>query len=122
MPVAVGTSLVVIAMKSFAGFAGHLSSVQIDWRLAGLVTAAAVSACWSAAGSSGWSTRPHCAGVRVVRPAMASVILAEEAHPAIGAVAAGLTVLAAGMLFACTRYAHCPMRRLMDRPRVGAAV
>ncbi|WP_405107723.1 sulfite exporter TauE/SafE family protein [Micromonospora sp. NBC_01405] len=42
MPVAVGTSLVVIAMKSFAGLAGYLSSVSIDWRLAAVVTAAAV--------------------------------------------------------------------------------
>ncbi|WP_433342274.1 sulfite exporter TauE/SafE family protein [Micromonospora sp. CA-111912] len=42
MPVAVGTSLVVIAMKSFAGLAGYLSSVSIDWRLAAAVTAAAV--------------------------------------------------------------------------------
>jgi uncharacterized membrane protein YfcA len=42
MPVAVGTSLVVIAMKSFAGFAGYLSSVHINWGLAAAVTAAAV--------------------------------------------------------------------------------
>ncbi|MBY8870623.1 sulfite exporter TauE/SafE family protein [Micromonospora sp. PLK6-60] len=42
MPVAVGTSLVVIAMKSFAGLAGYLSSVQINWGLAVAVTAAAV--------------------------------------------------------------------------------
>ncbi|MET8910101.1 sulfite exporter TauE/SafE family protein [Micromonospora sp. NPDC004551] len=42
MPVAVGTSLVVIAMKSFAGLAGYLSSVSIDWGLALAVTAAAV--------------------------------------------------------------------------------
>ena len=42
MPVAVGTSLVVIALKSFAGLAGYLSSVQIHWGLAGAVTAAAV--------------------------------------------------------------------------------
>ena len=34
MPIAVGTSLVVIAMKSFAGFAGYLSSVQVDWTMA----------------------------------------------------------------------------------------
>jgi uncharacterized membrane protein len=39
---AVGTSLLVIAMKSFAGFAGYLSSTPIDWTLAALVTAAAV--------------------------------------------------------------------------------
>ncbi|MEU8233277.1 sulfite exporter TauE/SafE family protein [Actinoplanes sp. NPDC048967] len=43
MPVAVGTSLVVIAMKSFAGFAGYLSEVPINWGLAGAVTLAAVA-------------------------------------------------------------------------------
>lgn len=42
MPVAVGTSLIVIAMKSGAGLAGYLSSVSIDWPLAAAVTAAAV--------------------------------------------------------------------------------
>ncbi|PGH45266.1 hypothetical protein COO58_13145 [Micromonospora sp. WMMA1996] len=42
MPVAVGTSLVVIAMKSFAGLGGYLSSVQINWGLAAAVTAAAI--------------------------------------------------------------------------------
>lgn len=42
MPVAVGTSLLVIAMKSFAGFAGYLSATSIDWTLAAAVTAAAV--------------------------------------------------------------------------------
>jgi hypothetical protein len=42
MSVAVGTSLLVISMKSFAGLAGYLSSVHIDWGLATLVTAAAV--------------------------------------------------------------------------------
>lgn len=42
MPVAVGTSLVVIAMKSLAGLAGYLSTVSLDWRLATAVTAAAV--------------------------------------------------------------------------------
>jgi uncharacterized membrane protein YfcA len=43
MPVAVGTSLLVIAMKSFAGLAGYLTSVQIDWPLASAVTVAAVA-------------------------------------------------------------------------------
>ncbi|HET6969007.1 MAG TPA: sulfite exporter TauE/SafE family protein [Ornithinibacter sp.] len=42
MPVAVGTSLLVIAMKSFAGLAGYLSSVTIDWGLALAVTGMAV--------------------------------------------------------------------------------
>lgn len=42
MSVAVGTSLLVIAMKSFAGLAGYLSSVSIDWTLAAAVTAMAM--------------------------------------------------------------------------------
>ncbi|MGJ7441766.1 sulfite exporter TauE/SafE family protein [Aquipuribacter sp. MA13-6] len=42
MSAAVGTSLLVIAMKSFAGLGGYLASVQIDWALAAAVTAAAV--------------------------------------------------------------------------------
>lgn len=39
---AVGTSLFVIALQSFAGFAGHIGHVSLDWRLAGVVTGAAV--------------------------------------------------------------------------------
>lgn len=42
MTTAVGTSLVVISMKSFAGFAGYLGHVSIDWKLAALVTGMAV--------------------------------------------------------------------------------
>lgn len=42
MSAAVGTSLVVIAMKSFAGLAGYLASVSVDWTLATAVTVAAV--------------------------------------------------------------------------------
>lgn len=42
MPLAVGTSLLVIAMKSFAGFAGHLSHVEVNFGLAAMISAAAV--------------------------------------------------------------------------------
>lgn len=42
MPTAIGTSLVVIAMKSMAGLGGYLASVQIDWAMAAAVTGAAV--------------------------------------------------------------------------------
>lgn len=42
MSIAVGTSLVVIAMKSGAGLLGYLASTTIDWALAGGVTAMAV--------------------------------------------------------------------------------
>jgi hypothetical protein len=43
MATAVGTSLLVIAMKSAAGLAGYLHSVHIHWGLALAVTAAAVA-------------------------------------------------------------------------------
>ncbi|MEE1942927.1 sulfite exporter TauE/SafE family protein [Streptomyces sp. TRM 70361] len=43
MPVAVGTSLLVIAMKSTAGFAGYLTTVPVDWALTAAVTSAAVA-------------------------------------------------------------------------------
>jgi uncharacterized protein len=42
MPVAVGTSLLVISMKSFAGFAGYATSVPINWQVTLLVTAGAI--------------------------------------------------------------------------------
>jgi hypothetical protein len=42
MPEAVGTSLLVIALQSFAGFAGHVGHVQLDWTLSLVVTGAAV--------------------------------------------------------------------------------
>jgi uncharacterized membrane protein YfcA len=43
MEIAVGTSLVVIAMKSFAGLAGYLGHVDLDWPLTLAVTAAAIA-------------------------------------------------------------------------------
>lgn len=42
MRLAVGTSLMVIALKSFAGFAGHASQVTLDWPLVLGLTAAAL--------------------------------------------------------------------------------
>ncbi len=42
MGVAVGTSLLVIAMKSLGGLAGYLSAVSLDWGLVLAVTVAAV--------------------------------------------------------------------------------
>lgn len=39
---AVGTSLLVIALQSFAGLAGHIGYVELDWSLATTVTGAAV--------------------------------------------------------------------------------
>ncbi len=43
MPTAVGTSLVIIAMKSFAGLAGYLGTVNLDWPAAGTIVVAAAT-------------------------------------------------------------------------------
>ena len=122
MPVAVGTSLVVIAMQSFAGFAGHLASEQIDWRLAAFITAAAVVGALIGGRLIAFvnpATLRQLFGWFVLL--MASVILAQEVNPAVGAAAAGLTVIAAGMSIACTRYAHCPLRRLIAPTSAAAS-
>lgn len=122
MPVAVGTSLIVIAMKSFAGLGGYLASVQIDWAVAGAVTAAALVGGLIGARLTALvdpDALRKAFGWFVL--AMASVILSQEIHPAVGIVAATLTVLAAGMTFACTRYAYCPMRRVVGRHGAAAA-
>lgn len=53
MRAAVGTSLLVIAMKSFAGFGGYLANVSVDWSLAALVTGAAVVGSFGGAALAG---------------------------------------------------------------------
>lgn len=122
MPIAVGTSLVVISMQSFAGFAGHLASEQIDWRLAAFVTAAAVVGALIGGRLIAFvdpATLRQAFGWFVL--IMASLILAEEVNREVGAAAAGLTIVAAGMAFACKRYAHCPWRRLVRRQPASAS-
>lgn len=86
MRAAVGTSLLVIAMKSFAGFAGYLESVSVDWPLALAVTAAAVL------GSLGGATLASRLPQRLLRRGfawfvvvMAVFILVQEVPRAFGA-------------------------------------
>lgn len=43
---AIATSLVVIAMQSFAGLAGHLGHVDLDWPITVAVTVMAVAGSW----------------------------------------------------------------------------
>jgi uncharacterized membrane protein YfcA len=110
MPAAVGTSLVIISMQSFAGFAGHLATEQIDWRLAAYVTAAAVVG----ALIGGRLTASLDATVLRVMFGwfvllMAALILAEEVDPALGATLAVVTLAGA----ACTKFVRCPLRRLV---------
>jgi uncharacterized membrane protein YfcA len=42
MRAAIGTSLFVIALQSFAGFAGHAGVVAVDWSLVAAVTSASI--------------------------------------------------------------------------------
>ncbi|NLU83270.1 sulfite exporter TauE/SafE family protein [Rhodococcus sp. HNM0569] len=121
MPVAVGTSLVVIAMNTFAGFAGHLSAVSIDWPLAGAVTAAAVA---GALVGGRLTARVDSDALRKgfgwFVLAMASVVLAQELSPAVGIAAAVLVAVAAAMSWNCSRRPHCLVRRWAVRLRVPA--
>ncbi len=122
MPVAVGTSLIVIAMKSFAGLAGYLSSVQIDWSVALAVTAAAVADALLGARLAG-KVNPDALrkafGWMVL--VMSSVILAQEIHLSFGIAAATVTAIAGVMTFAYSRYAHCPLQRLVGTTAAGPA-
>lgn len=117
MPVAVGTSLVVISMQSFAGLAGHLATEPIDWKLAGMVTAAAVVG--SVAGGL-LVSRVNAGTLRKAFGwfvlAMAAVVLAEEANIWIGLAVAIVAVLAGSMAFVCVRYARCPLRKFLVDP------
>jgi len=121
MPTAIGTALMVIAMNSFAGFAGHLGSVDIDWALTAAVTAAALAGGLIGARLTALispDTLRTAFGWSVL--AMSSVIIAQEVHPAVGAAAATLTAVAGGITLACTRYARCPLRRLTGRQTLAA--
>ena len=122
MPIAVGTSLVVIAMKSFAGLGGYLSSVHINWTLALAVTAAAVLGALIGARLTALvdpDALRKTFGWFVLL--MSSVILAQEVHLAVGIAAAALTAIATGMYLACNRNGFCPLRRLVGGPRDRAA-
>ena len=105
-------------MNAFAGLAGHLASVHIDWGLAAGVSAAALVGGLIGARLTAMvnpDALRKAFGWFVL--AMSSVILGQEIHAAVGIAAAGLTALAAGITFVCTRYAHCPLRRIVGRPR-----
>jgi ABC-type uncharacterized transport system permease subunit len=122
MPIAVGTSLVIIAMNSVAGLMGYLSSVRIDWSLGTALTMAAVVGALVGARFAG-KVDPETLrkGFGWFVLIMASVILGEEIHPALGYTGAGLTVLAGAMTFMCNHYAACPLRRLTHRSVTRAA-
>ena len=123
MPVAVATSLLVIAMKSFAGLAGYLTSVQLDWPLVLAVTAAAVVGSFGGARLAGIIPEQVLRkGFGVFVLAMAFFILAQELPQPFGlwlGVVAAVTALAAVVCWFATP--SCPVRHwLGTQPAVAA--
>lgn len=117
MPAAVGTSLVVISLQSFAGLAGHLAAEVIDWKLAAMITAAAVAG--SVVGGllvSRIQASTLRKGFGWFVLAMAAVVLAREAHIWIGVAVAIVAAIAGGLAFLCSHYARCPLRKILVDP------
>jgi uncharacterized membrane protein YfcA len=114
MSVAVGTSLVVIAMKSFAGLAGYLTTVQLDWGITLGVTAAAIAG--TLAGSKLARRIPEAAlrkafGWFVL--AMGTFVLIQQAPADLRwFVAAGVAALTAATVGICWFFiSSCPLRK-----------
>lgn len=92
MPVAVGTSLLVIALNAVAGFSGYLGHAQVDYALAASLAGAAIAGSWLGA-RLGFRIDPNSlrkgfagfvlalAAVMVVREANAWAAIAWTAFP-----------------------------------------
>ena len=113
---AVGTSLLVIAMKSFAGLGGYLSTVHIDWTIALVVAGAAVLGSFGGAALAGRVPPTHLRkGFAWFVVVMAVFILSQELPKLFGialfspawfgvlAVLAALPLTAAGIMFVRSR-------------------
>lgn len=114
MPVAIGTSLVVIAMKSTAGLAGYLSTVSIDWTLAAGVTLAAVVGSLIGGKLVGAISPDHLRkGFAWFVLAMSAVIFVQEAPPWITdfITAHAIAFAAGGALIAASIVAYIIIRR-----------
>lgn len=107
MPKAIGTSLLVIAANSFAGFAGYVGHVSFDGRLALLVTGAAVAGSFAGAILAG-RTKPEA--LRRVFAwfvlAMAAVMIGKQSSSwALGALVAALAIVGAAVIRSTERLA-----------------
>lgn len=113
MPVAVGTSLVVIAMKSFAGLAGYLTTVSLDWVLIGSITLAAIAG--SVLGARLAGRIPEAAlrkGFGIFVLVMGVFVLVQELPGAAGLIIGGLAGLGAVAAAVCwLAVPSCPLRK-----------
>jgi uncharacterized membrane protein YfcA len=118
MGVAVGTSLLVIAMKSFAGITGYLTTVSLDWPLVGAITLAAIIG--SLVGARLVNRIPADAlrktfGWFVL--AMGAFVLIQQAPEDVQLPALiALTVVAAGVAGCWAFVPRCPLRHIGARP------
>lgn len=109
MPVAVGTSLLVISMKSFAGLAGYLTSVSLDWPVVLSVTAAAlVGAMVGARLTSVVPEQTLRKGFGVFVLVMGFFVLSQELPSPWGLVIIAIAVVLAAAFFV---YQRSPRRR-----------
>lgn len=108
---AIGTSLFVIALQSFAGFAGHASHVKLDWTLALAISAASVIG--SVAGASlgrKISAAKLKHGFAWLVIAMGLFMFAKQLPP-VPALGAGLlTLLAVLIVTRSSAHSACPRR------------
>jgi uncharacterized membrane protein YfcA len=113
MAVAVGTSMLVIAMNSLGGLAGYLSSVQLDWALVIAVTAAAVLG--SVVGGRFVGRIPEAVlrkGFGWFVLVMGGVVLVEQSPPGLAIPAVAVVAAIALAAGACVKLApSCPLRR-----------
>jgi uncharacterized membrane protein YfcA len=119
MPVAVGTSLVVIAMKSFAGLGGYLTTVTLDWALVGGVTAAAIAGSFIGARLAGRVAEAALRkGFGLFVLVMGVFVLMQElpspANLVVGIAAAALAA-AAGICWLAVP--ACPLRKALASPK-----
>lgn len=117
MPAAVGTSLLVIAMKSFAGLTGYMASVSLDWPMVFMITGAAVVG--SLFGALLTSRVPEAVlrqGFGVFVLAMGVLVLALELPSPFGLALAVIGAILAGLVLLCRLLAeHCPLRPLRTK-------
>ncbi|MEX6465965.1 sulfite exporter TauE/SafE family protein [Dietzia cinnamea] len=124
MTAAVGTSLLVIAMKSFAGLGGYLTSVSLDWPLVAAVTLAAIAG--SFVGIRLTSVVPERAlrkGFGGFVLLMGAFVLSQELPSPAGPIILGVIVVLAAAAAVCRLglKERCALGRPADRER-GRAV
>lgn len=124
MGVAVGTSLLVIAMKSFAGLSGYLATVSLDWPLVAAITVAAVAG--SLVGARIVDRIPADALRRAFGwfvLAMGALVLVQEAPDGARVPALVVLLAVAAAMGTCSAFVpRCPLRHArVGGPRAAAS-